>query len=497
MWYTKLSSYPLWLSTLFFDWVKIVLRLDFEEVKMYTEHRILTAEALSEFTFVEPEQVAAYLDVCLELGQQIAPERCQQVWSYLGGFLRLPEWRAERMAKVLLSWLDFARLPFDAADRKLATEIANQGCPVDGEKRQGKVSICDFPAIFGNRYFQHAEEIMVVDWLLDYVHSFNYRMQEYERCMKALNQAVRADAANAPRGFGAFLGLDIQAAPRSLAADALNPETLWVAATGQLPQNAIQKLLWDLNQSIRYNLHGDNEFGYEMEYVQPFTTMLNLAFGENHAAVYPFILTGGPGTLSMAQADNYRLCRELGWRYRVRYREVKPQAHEYKFLERAYAGEAAWRQTALYGYGLERLQQAVRLRNVVGQVVQLEALLPDGSAGFYPVGPQLERVIDGHVCREVEYHGGDPRSNDEAELKRQWVSIHRIELHEDGDFVVHTAEESQGDPPWYVTLIERGIRDHGRQESYAEYAAANETPWKPRIFDPLPDSSIKTIFVEV
>ncbi len=114
---------------------------------------------------------------------------------------------------------------------------------------------------------------------------------------------------------------------------------------------------------------------------------------------------------------------------------------------------------------------------MVERNVYYSYVLPDGCFAQETIfsmkgfgGPSEQQTVDiGPSLRRTE--------NEEI-LKQIWQDGLRVEICKNGEIVMHPAEESSIDSPWYVERLKREFASRGQSHVY-EACKDVERPWNP------------------
>ncbi len=449
---------------------------------MWIDYCITDPLRLSEVKAPTPAEMQEYLDLCLKFADDFSYERCLAYWS---DDLTKPDtcfyWGCI-FAKTLRGYLEFAKIPLSEHDQALLQHIQH-ACDTAYDHRTCKstieangkllVDLREFRNLFENKYLKETLRIYTICQILNALHNYNGRLMCYYQRMLTIHELVCKNPLYARYSLHAFDTTGYS--NRRTAPNRLN-----------YGYSMADMALLLLRQSDRHELRDSVTYGGKFKY-DPFHRMklfglLSYLYDDQAATrdIHPLMTPHLDDNVASIIKENRSLYRKLGPFSRMQYRDMKPQWVDYAFHRAMPSGIKIWHNTKFYQKHYEELERALELFDLAERNIYYEYMLPDGCHANETIfsmqgfgGPSEQHVVTiGPSLRFTE---------DEEILKRIWQDGFRVEIRENGQIIMHSAEESTVNSPWYTERLKREFGHRGQSHLY-EACKNVEKPWNPPMY---------------
>ncbi len=191
--------------------------------------------------------------------------------------------------------------------------------------------------------------------------------------------------------------------------------------------------------------------------------------------IHPLIVSRLDSDIGYIIKVNHQLYRRLWPIAKMNYKVMKPHRVDYNFLRAMQSGVKIWRNTKFYQKHCRQVERALELFDLMERAVVYKYVLPDGCIGRVTL---FNEPGFGGSCDENVWEVGPSLryTEDETVLKRLWKDGLRVEITE-GKVIMHPAEESTIDSPWYVGRVKGELERRGQGYKYEEYKNVSD-PWR-------------------
>lgn len=449
---------------------------------MWIDYEITDPLRLSEVKAPTPAEMQEYLDMCLKFADDFSYERCLEYWdSDLAERSTCFYWGCS-FAKTLEAYLEFAKIPLSEHDQALMRHIKHAS-DTSYDHRTGKatieaegellVDLREFHEIFESKYLKETLRIYTVCQILNTLHNYNGRLMTYYRHMLTVHELVCKNPLYARYSLHAFDTTGYS--NHRTVPNRLNYGYSMADMALLLLRQADRH---ELQESVTYG----GEFNYDPFHRMKLFRMLVHLYDDGAATrdIHPLMTSHLDDNVASIIKANKSLYRKLGPVSRMKYTDMKPRWMDYAFQRAMPSGIKIWHNTKFYQKHRKELERALELFDLMERNIYYVYILPDGCHARETIfsmegfgGPAEQHTVDiGPSLRFTE---------DEEVLKRIWQDGLRVEIHEGGEIIMHPAEESTIDSPWYVERLKREFAYRGQRSVY-ELCKNVEKPWNPPQF---------------